>query len=176
MTGWDDTCVQRLLELARGPKKEMPCPIEQDLITVDGFQIDSNTGCVVRRDLVLDAGPYGYCAPLYTYDRTNRFSCLLSPCGIPIDKRGLVIRVFEQLEQLGTADVQYQFKNYKARDSWARSGFGVRAAHGDSEISVGKYLFEKCNASAEAAAFGLTNQRARACGNHRILIRLRVIW
>ena len=103
MTGWDNPCVLKLLRLARGdlnaPKKQTTIAPEDTLITEDGLVVDSSTGFVIRRHLVLDEGPYGYCAPLYTYDRTNRFSCLLSPCGIPLEKRSLVIRVFEQLEQ-----------------------------------------------------------------------------
>ena len=102
MTGWDSPCVLGLLRLARGeqnvPKKN-PSSVEATLIIEDGVILDANTGFLVRRQLVLDEGPYGYCAPLYTNDRTNRFSCLLSPSGVPLDKRNLVIRVFEQLEQ-----------------------------------------------------------------------------
>ena len=98
MTGWDCPAVQGLLRLARGEQKERPQDIEKELISEEGFVFEAHTGRVVRRQLVLDEGPYGYCAPLYTYDRTNRFSCLLSPCGVPLPKRGLIIRVFEQME------------------------------------------------------------------------------
>ena len=96
MTGWDNPCVLELLRLARGdlnaPLKQNKIPPEETLITEEGLVVDSSTGFVIRRQLVLDEGPYGYCAPLYTYDRTNRFSCLLSPCGVPLEKRSYSAR------------------------------------------------------------------------------------
>ncbi len=98
MTGWHDTAVQELLALARGPvPDEVPSDVRE--IVEDGLRIDAMTGCVIGRDLSLDAGTYGFCAPIYSYDRTNRFSCLLTPSGVPMHKRHLVIRVFEQLEK-----------------------------------------------------------------------------
>lgn len=84
----------------------------QQLIIEDGLVFDSSTGILIRRELVLDEGCYGYCAPLYTYDRTNRFSCLLSPSGVPLERRGLVIRVFEQLEQQWEATKEKYDRKY----------------------------------------------------------------
>ena len=63
MTGWDNPCVLKLLRLARGdlnaPKKQTTIAPEE-LITEDGLVVDSSTGFIIRRQLVLDEGPYGY--------------------------------------------------------------------------------------------------------------------
>ena len=99
MTGWASEDVQSLLRLARGPIQPV-VPSVANTVLVDGLVLDVSTGVVLRADLSLDAGPYGFCAPIYTYDRTNRFSCLLMPSGVPMNSRHLVIRVFEQLEKL----------------------------------------------------------------------------
>ena len=114
MTGWHDEAVQSLLCLARGGAGKEPFVPEQPCVSTiveDGLILDANTGRVLRSDLSLDAGPYGFCAPIYSYDRTNRFSCLLTPAGVPIGKRHLVIRVFEQLEQLWESTKE----NYKRK-------------------------------------------------------------
>ena len=100
MTGWDSDVVQSLLRLARPPSKEVVEARTSEVVCVEGVLLNPQTGVVLRCDLSLDAGPYGYCAPIYTYDRTNRFSCLLTPSGVPVSSRHLVIRVFEQLEKL----------------------------------------------------------------------------
>ena len=104
MTGWDSEVVQSLLMLARDPPdaKNSSDRDSSDVncVCVEGMMLNPQTGIVLRCDLSLDAGPYGYCAPIYTYDRTNRFSCLLMPSGVPMCSRHLVIRVFEQLEKL----------------------------------------------------------------------------
>ena len=116
MTDWQSQAVKELLILARAsdtPPTEPTAKELKNLIVEDGLVFDSHTGILVRRELVLDEGPYGYCAPLYTYDRTNRFSCLLSPSGVPLESRGLVIRVFEQLEtQWEATKEKYQRKYF----------------------------------------------------------------
>ena len=71
---------------------------------------------------------------------------------------------------IGTANVQYQWKNYRASDSYARSGYQARALLGDGQTNVAKYLFEKCGACAEAAAYGLTNQRTYTINPYRVLV------
>jgi len=89
--------VQSLLALARGPSTTVHKL--GNTISEEGMLINPDTGVLVCRDLSIDAGPYGFCAPIYHYDRTNRFSCLLMPSGVPVCSRHLVIRVFEQLEK-----------------------------------------------------------------------------
>ena len=54
MTGWDCPAVKPPIQA-----------IEKELISEEGFVFEAHTGRVVRRQLVLDEGPYGYCAPLY---------------------------------------------------------------------------------------------------------------
>ena len=66
MTRWDCPAVKGLLRLARGEPKVPKQAIEMELISEEGFVFEAHTGRVVRRQLVLDEGPYGYCAPLYT--------------------------------------------------------------------------------------------------------------
>ena len=53
---------------------------------------------------------------------------------------------------IGTAQFQYEWQNYQPIDSWAQSGIAARAVEGDHQTNVAKYLFEKCNAQAEAAS------------------------
>ena len=99
MTGWESDACTKLLRLARA-QISLPSVPASNFLVEEGLIVNATTGVVQGPNLVLDAGPYGYCAPLYTYDRTNRFACLLMPAGVPIESRHLVVRVFEQLEKL----------------------------------------------------------------------------
>ena len=101
MTGWESDACTKLLRLARA-QISLPSVPASNFLVEEGLIVNATTGVVQGPNLVLDAGPYGYCAPLYTYDRTNRFACLLMPAGVPNEvaaRIGLVLPMFRPVTQ-----------------------------------------------------------------------------